>query len=543
MRVDLKKFLFFGPEKQKSEFFRKAQSVGAIEFIDHSGQKFDIVPEPVKLMKDALKILRGLPSRRQSTFENVKEAHNIAGEVVARGEKKEMLEEELRFVDQEMERVAVFGSFSQNDLDFIRLKGRRHVQFFFAKHKKKIPNDSHLLYVGKDHNLHYFISISHEKKSYEGMIEMVVTESYDDLLRRRKEIFTEIHQHEHRLKELVAFRTLIKQAAVHEFNSYYLQVNVNFVEHHWEETLFSIEGWISINRIKEVEDLLDSFSIYMTEVKQDENEVMPTHLENEGTNRVGEDLVYIYDTPANSDKDPSGWVLWAFAFFFAFIVGDGGYGFVFLALFFIIRWKAKEPSPTLKRFNKLIGILAVSTIIWGTMVSSFFGIEFDLHSPLKKHSPVTKVVETKLRYHMNQNDETYREYIEKMPHLENFKIPYELLTHATVENDGKTKYVIYDAFVDNFMLELALFIGVIHLITSMLRDLRRNWSGIGWILFLVGSYLYFPEVLGATSLIHYGFGITPVFGKIVGPYLLFGGIILAVGIAIVRKHLAGATEI
>lgn len=543
MRVDLKKFLFFGPEAQKNEFFKKAQALGAIEFVDHSGQKFDIVPETVKLMNGALKVLRGLPPRRQSTFENVKEAYNIANEITSRAAQKEALEEELRHVCQEMQRVAVFGTFSTEDLEFIKKHGKRRIQFFFAKNEKKVPNEPNLLYVGKDHNLHYYISISTEKKQYPGMIEMIVTQSYDMLARRKKEIFTEIHSHDSRLKELVAFKTLIRQAAIHEFNNHYLKVNANFVDHHWEEKFFSIEGWISVNRIQEVEELLESFSVYITEIEKDQEEVVPTHLENKGVNRIGEDLVYVYDTPSNIDKDPSGWVLWAFAFFFAFIVGDGGYGFLFLILFFIIRLKAKEPSPLLKRFTKLIGILATTTIIWGVLTCSFFGLEFDLHSPMKKYSPVTKIVETKLRYHMSRQDETYREYVEKMPHLKDFKVPYELLTHATVNKEGHTVYVIYDDFVNNFMLELALFIGVIHLMTSMVRDLRRTWSGIGWILFLVGAYLYFPEVLKASSLIHYGFGISPVFAKTVGPYILYSGIGLAVALAVVQHKLSGAKEI
>lgn len=543
MRVDLKKFLFFGPESQKSDFFKKSQIVGCVEFIDHSGQKFDIVPEPVKLMSQALKVLRGLPPRRQSTFENVSEAKNIASEIVNRNEEKETLEEELREIKKEMERVAVFGSFSQMDIDFIRLYGKRHLQFFFARNEKKIPNDKELLYVGNDRALHYFVSVSHEKKTYPGMVEMIVNHSYDELLKKQKKVFTDIQKHEQRLKELVAFKTLIKQAGIHEFNSHYLKVNANFVNHHWEEKFFSIEGWISINHVKAVEKYLEPFSIFMTEIKEDKGEVKPTHLENKGTNRIGEDLVYIYDTPSNMDKDPSGWVLWAFAFFFAFIVGDGGYGFIFLAFFFLIRWKAKEPSPFLRRFNKLIGILAVSTIAWGLLVSSFFGIEFDLHSPIKRYSPVTKIVEAKLRYHMSRDDATFREYVDRMPQIKNFKVPYELLTHAVVNKEGKTVYVIYDDFVNNFMLELALFVGVIHLITSMLRGLKRSWSGIGWILFLVGAYMYFPEILKASSIIHYGFGISPVFAGLVGPYILFGGIGLALSLAIIQNGLSGLKEI
>ncbi len=543
MRVDVKKFLFFGPQVKKQEFLKKAQEIGAIEFIDHSGQKFDIVPEPVKIMNQALKVLKSQPQRPQSTFENIQEALNIASEITSRDEKTNQLREELSFIQQELARVAPFGNFSRSDIEFIQREGQREVQFFFAKDMTKVPERPEILYIGKDHDLHYYIGINQQKQRYENMVEMVINQSYGELIKRRKKVTTELHQHENRLKELGAFKTLIKQAVIQEFNEHALKLNANFVEHHWKECLFSIEGWVAEGDVEEVEKLCDTFSIYVSEISMDEGEVKPTHLENKGSARIGEDLIYIYDTPSVIDKDPSSWVLWAFAFFFAFIIGDGGYGCIFLLLFFVMRWKVKDPSPLGKRFNKLVGILGFSSLVWGLMVSSFFGIDFDLKSPIKRYSPLTKAVEVKLRYHMQQNDETYQEYAEKMPHIKNFKVPYELLTEAKGTKDNKTSYTIYNDFVDSIMLELALFVGVIHLITSMLRNLRRSWAHVGWICFLIGAYLYFPEMLKATSLIHYMFGIPKHFAAAVGPYILMGGVAFAVVVALIQNKLAGAEEI
>ncbi len=543
MRIDLKKFLFFGAEKQKQAFFKQAQELGAIEFIDHSGHKFDIVPEPVRVMNKALKSIRKMPPRRQAAFENVKESVSIASEINHRDERVEILHEELRNINQEIARISPLGHFSIEDIQFVENEGKRHVQFFFAKNLDKIHEDGELIYLGKDHELHYFISISKERKKYPFMVELIVSESMDQLLHRRKAIHTEIHRHEHRLKELVAFKTLIKQAVIDEFNNHYLKMNANFVEHHWQETCFSVEGWISIDHIEAVEKLLDDYSIFMVQVKEDEGEVKPTYLENKGTAKIGEDLVYVYDTPSNTDKDPSTWVLWAFSLFFAFIVGDGGYGFIFLIVYFLMKWKVKEPSPLLKRFNNLIGILALSCIIWGAAVSSYFGLAIDLQNPLKRYSPITKLVEMKLRYHMNNQDQTYQEYVDKIPHLKDVNTPYEFLTQAKVNKESGSVYIVYENFVNNIMLELALFIGAIHLITSMLRDLKRKWSGVGWILFIIGAYLFFPEVVNASSIIHYVLGISPAFGREVGPYILYSGIVLAVALSIFQNKLSGFKEI
>lgn len=543
MRVDVQKFLLFGPVVQKKEFFRKAQKLGAIEFIDHSGQKFDIVPEPVKRMNKAVRILRGVVLDKQFEEFDFEKAKEVTDEILFKQDRMESLFEEKRLVNQEMSRVAVFGDFNRKDLKFIEQKGKRVFQFFFAKKQELVPETPELIYTGSDHNLYYYVAVNREAVTYENMVEMTVDHSYGELAQRKKEIEDEIHEIEARYKELSTYKNLIKKTIIHEFNNHNLTMNHNFVDYHWEESFFSSEVWISKEKIEEVERLLESFSIFMTEIKIDEGEKIPTHLVNTGPSRIGEDLVYLYDTPSTDDKDPSGWVLWAFAFFFAFIVGDGGYGFVFLTLAFFIRWKVKEPSPSIKRFNKLLGILAVSCIVWGFCVSSFFGIDISLKSGLKRYAPITYLIESKLSYHMENKDETYQDAVKQFPHLKKVQLPYEFLTQAVKSNDGNQKFVIYDQFANNVMLELALFVGTIHLIFSMIRGLGRSWARFGWIFFLIGAYLYFPSVLKTTSLIHYAFGIQKIVAAVIGPYILLAGIVLAIVLAIVQNRLKGAGEI
>ncbi len=96
------------------------------------------------------------------------------------------------------------------------------------------------------------------------------------------------------------------------------------------------------------------------------------------------------------------------------------------------------------------------------------------------------------------------------------------LTQAVVDKDGVKEAVIYNLFANNVMIELALFIGTLHLILSMIRGFRRSWARLGWIFFLIGAYLYFPETLKATSLIHYAFGIPKLLAGFIGLISLRG---------------------
>ncbi len=86
--------------------------------------------------------------------------------------------------------------------------------------------------------------------------------------------------------------------------------------------------------------------------------------------------------PGYKEVDISSVFLLAFSLFFAILVGDAGYGTVFLLLTLYIRRKKKEAPAA--PFN-LMYILSISTIVWGVITGNYFGISFGaLPAPLGK---------------------------------------------------------------------------------------------------------------------------------------------------------------
>ncbi len=86
--------------------------------------------------------------------------------------------------------------------------------------------------------------------------------------------------------------------------------------------------------------------------------------------------------PGYKEIDVSSIFLIAFSLFFSILVGDAGYGLVFLLLTLFARKKApKAPSEP---FNFMY-ILSISTIIWGVLSGNYFGISYSaLPAPLAK---------------------------------------------------------------------------------------------------------------------------------------------------------------
>lgn len=80
-------------------------------------------------------------------------------------------------------------------------------------------------------------------------------------------------------------------------------------------------------------------------------------------------MKFIDIVPGYKEVDVSIYFLIAFALFFAMLVGDAGYGVVFLLVTFLLRKKFSAQT------RLLIYVLSGTTIIWGVLSGTYFGAE------------------------------------------------------------------------------------------------------------------------------------------------------------------------
>ncbi len=108
------------------------------------------------------------------------------------------------------------------------------------------------------------------------------------------------------------------------------------------------------------------------------DELPPTKVVNNPLVRI---IAPVFDflgtVPNYREYDISGLFLFFFCFFFAMIFGDAGYGSVLLAAGLFAAWKAKKTKGAVPDAIKLLLLLASSTIVWGVMTGSWFGIPSD----------------------------------------------------------------------------------------------------------------------------------------------------------------------
>jgi len=73
--------------------------------------------------------------------------------------------------------------------------------------------------------------------------------------------------------------------------------------------------------------------------------------------------------PGYRENDISTWFLLFFTLFFAMIIGDAGYGLIFLAIAVGLHAKQKKATTLVM----LIYVLSIATVVWGSLTGTWFG--------------------------------------------------------------------------------------------------------------------------------------------------------------------------
>jgi len=542
MIIKVRKAIIFGIREEIETFFSRAQEQGFIEFISLSSKKELRQPEEVEKFIAAVKLLKKFsPHTSYSGSYSQEKAEEIAWKVLELQQDIDKLSEEKRLLEAESVRVAPFGDFSREDIDFIEREGKLKLQFFCMKsaesHKTNFTDD--VIYIGTEYDLDYFLTINQEAAKYPGMIEMRIDRALGELQNRLEFVKESSAKFEAELRQNAHYLPLLKQALVALLDNHNLQCAKEKVNFPLEPHFFTVEAWIPENKIATFYTLIQPLAVHAEEVAIEEHEKIPTCLENQGLDRLGEDVIRIYDIPAHTDKDPSRWVLWAFALFFAMIVADAGYGLIFFILALYLKKKFPKVHGSTKRTLNLFFLLSLFCIGWGVITASYFGIQLSPSNPLSKYSLLHALAEKKADYHFRMGDVVHQQWIEDYPNLAGVKNGHELLATAVTESGS---YEMLSEFSENILLEFSLLIGIFHVSFGFLRYLRHHWAAVGWILFLFGAYFYLPSFLEATSLVNILGWIDKKKAAEIGLQLVCVGFSLAIFLGFLQNKWKGISE-
>ena len=138
-----------------------------------------------------------------------------------------------------------------------------------------------------------------------------------------------------------------------------------------DDKLVLLEGWVPEDSVAEAKAFLDSSSAFyeMRAAKRGDN--VPVKLKNNAFTRMYEVLTKMYGMPGGTDFDPTPIVAPFFSLFFAFCMGDAGYGLILILLGFLLKNKLGKDMAGMMN---LVITLGIFTTVIGALLGTFFGI-------------------------------------------------------------------------------------------------------------------------------------------------------------------------
>ena len=146
-----------------------------------------------------------------------------------------------------------------------------------------------------------------------------------------------------------------------------------------DTSVFRLEGWVRSDEMDKVEKALKSVTdAYYTEYRDPtEDEIPPTVLKNDTFNTPFESLITLYSLPNARGIDATPYMTPFYIFLFGVMLSDTGYGLI-LSLGSLLFLKLKKPKGGAADLAKVLFWGGISTMVWGVLVGTFFGLDFDV---------------------------------------------------------------------------------------------------------------------------------------------------------------------
>lgn len=149
------------------------------------------------------------------------------------------------------------------------------------------------------------------------------------------------------------------------------------------DKLLLLEGWVPEENVAELKAMLDESGAFYELRAARRGDSFPVKFKNNAYTRMYEVLTKMYGMPSGTDFDPTPIVAPFFSLFFAFCMGDAGYGLVLILLGFILK---KKLGKDLAGMMNLVITLGICTTVLGALLGTFFGMNilgFDIPQQLK----------------------------------------------------------------------------------------------------------------------------------------------------------------
>lgn len=389
----MKKLTLFTLENHRDDTLAKLRKLGVVHIRPITPPTSeDIISTEGELNKieKCLSILGAEEGKSvRSPKQSAKEAKEIVEETISLDSQRSHLAEELNEKREKLSWFEKWGNISSQDIEELKKYGI-YVRLYTADRSflKKAAKDKIIQVVNEDKNSIYIALVSDTEEDHlELKEEIVPTESLATVKSEIASIEKKLSDIESEIENLKCYRKItLEHKEKLEKQLEFLTVKYGMGA---ESSISYLQGYCPIDAINRVKKKADKEGWGYLIEDPDNPEEVPTLIRNPKWIRIIDPVFQFMGTlPGYNEFDISFWFLCFFSIFFAMLIGDAGYGFVFLLLSILARKKFKNApnEPFL-----LIYVLSIATIVWGAITGTWFGFEQIARLPFLNYFVIDKI--------------------------------------------------------------------------------------------------------------------------------------------------------
>jgi len=372
--VPMKKVVLFVTRREEERALTQLKTLGVLH-VDAAGRDSTPLAELLRERDEVERALRTLRSRKAKKNrpggEAVADALAGAREVNGIRERLDRVGEEARNLSDELDRLAPWGYFDPDTIRSLRARGVDLGLYELSpKDVEELPEGLNVIRVARAKGLVYVLTVSLERGP-EAQFRQVrlpaeSTAALGERLRtarsEERRLQTELDA---RLSLIPALeRTLAAREEAIEFE----RVRLTFDS--GPEVLY-LGGYVPVTALKKLQAEASRRGWGLATSDPGPDEDVPVLVDQPLPVKVVKPVFdFLGTVPGYREYDVSFPFLFFFAIFFAMLVGDAGYGALFLLFTLVGRIALKKIPP---RLFGLLLITSVATIAWGAVTGTWFG--------------------------------------------------------------------------------------------------------------------------------------------------------------------------
>ncbi len=390
MIVPMKKVSLIIMGDKKTETLKKLRKLGMIhiEISEGSGERLNVLKEQISLLESAIFIL-GNKKDTESEALSLADALNIANEVSFLTDEKKNCQSEIITLNSELERLKNWGEFNPESIKDLVDKGI-NVSFYEMTKKKYESLDESVKTVKLAENKNS-VKCMLIKSDLDDECELISSlntyklelpqKSTEDMRQKVTDLGDKIKSIDEKILSYGKYTNALKSAVKAcekeiEFEIYTTGMSDETLsDDNKNLTVAHFKGYIEADNLDELKETAKSNSWGLLVEEPTPEDDVPTKLKNNKFVSLIYPLTdFLGAVPGYFEYDISGWFLAFILIFFGIIFGDGGYGLFICAVAAIPIIKSLVTKKTVSPTFLLIGLFGLSTVLWGTLTCTWFGL-------------------------------------------------------------------------------------------------------------------------------------------------------------------------